>query len=222
MPKEFWIVLSNFVVSRLPGHYSDVIMSAIVSQIIGVSNVCSTLCWGTNQRKHQSSGPLAFVRGIHWWQMDSSQKGQWRGKCFHLMTPSRDDRTSVRQYHIFGTIRQCLPPATRPWYVTVFAMVCVVLSMICLDICRYDPPDSAPITALLTQYLVYVFPLTPWILQWTYKRLWRQLDDCKDTQVKIVFKASIHTPKLSRNLENYVDNFAITLKFTRCVPRQHY
>ena len=45
-------------------HCSDVIMSAIASQITGVSNVCSNDCAGADQRKHQSSTSLAFVRGI--------------------------------------------------------------------------------------------------------------------------------------------------------------
>ena len=46
-------------------HYSDVIMSAKMSRINGVLIVCSTICSGTDQRKHQSSRSLAFVRGIH-------------------------------------------------------------------------------------------------------------------------------------------------------------
>ena len=53
-------------------HYSDVIMSAIVSQITSVSIVCSTVC--ETQRKHQSSAQLAFVMGIHRWPVDSPDK----------------------------------------------------------------------------------------------------------------------------------------------------
>ena len=56
-------------------HYSDVIMSAIASQTTGVSIVDSTVCLGVDQRKHQSSASLAFVRGIHQWPLDSPQKG---------------------------------------------------------------------------------------------------------------------------------------------------
>ena len=44
-------------------HYSDVIVSAMVYQIAGVSIVCSTVCSGTYQRNHQSSATLAFRRG---------------------------------------------------------------------------------------------------------------------------------------------------------------
>ena len=48
-------------------HYSNVIMSTITSQITGVSIVYPTVCSGADQRKHQSSTSLAFVRGIHRW-----------------------------------------------------------------------------------------------------------------------------------------------------------
>ena len=69
-------------------HYSDVTMSAMVSRITGISTVCSTFCSGKHQRKHQSSVSLAFVRGIHRWSVVPLTKGQWRGKCSHLMTTS--------------------------------------------------------------------------------------------------------------------------------------
>ena len=49
-------------------------MSAIASQITGVSSVCSNVCSGADQRKHQSSASLAFVKGIHRWPVDSPRK----------------------------------------------------------------------------------------------------------------------------------------------------
>ena len=56
-------------IPRLPGsldhysapHYSDVIMSAMASQITGVLIVYSTVCSGVDQRKHQSSASLSTV-----------------------------------------------------------------------------------------------------------------------------------------------------------------
>ena len=48
-------------------HYSDVIMSTMASQITGVSILCSAVCSGSAERKHQSSVSLAFVRWIHQW-----------------------------------------------------------------------------------------------------------------------------------------------------------
>ena len=50
-------------------HYSDVIMSAMASQITGVY---STVCSDADIRNHQSSGSLAFVMGIHRWPVNIS------------------------------------------------------------------------------------------------------------------------------------------------------
>ena len=36
-------------------HCSDVIMRSMAFQITSISTVCSTVCWGAHQRKHQSS-----------------------------------------------------------------------------------------------------------------------------------------------------------------------
>ena len=42
-------------------------MNAMASQIPGGSIIYSTISSGVDQRKHQSSTSLAFVRGIHQW-----------------------------------------------------------------------------------------------------------------------------------------------------------
>ena len=52
-------------------HYNDVIMSAMASQITSFTIVYSTVYSGADQRKHQSSASLAFVRGIHWSPVNS-------------------------------------------------------------------------------------------------------------------------------------------------------
>ena len=51
-------------------------------QITGVSIVCSTVFSVADQRKHQSSESLAFVRVIHRWPMDSPHKGPVTRKMF--------------------------------------------------------------------------------------------------------------------------------------------
>ena len=56
-------------------HYNDVIMSAMASQNISLTRVCSTVYSDADQRKHQSSMPLAFVGGIHRWPVNSPHKG---------------------------------------------------------------------------------------------------------------------------------------------------
>ena len=45
--------------------YSDVIMGLMASQITSLTIVYLTVHSGGDQRKHQNSASLAFVRGIH-------------------------------------------------------------------------------------------------------------------------------------------------------------
>ena len=63
-------------------HYSADIISAMASQITGVPIACSTVCSGEDKRKCQSSASVTFVRGIHWWPVDSPHKGPVRRKMF--------------------------------------------------------------------------------------------------------------------------------------------
>ena len=73
---------TNSLISHIRWHYSDVIMGAMAPQITGVSIVYSTIRSGADQRKHQSSTPLAFVKGIHRWPVNSPHKGPVRRKMF--------------------------------------------------------------------------------------------------------------------------------------------
>ena len=50
-------------------------MRAMASQITSLTIVYSTVYSGANQRKHQSSASLAFVRGIHRWPVNFPHKG---------------------------------------------------------------------------------------------------------------------------------------------------
>ena len=63
-------------------HYSDIIIGAMASQITGMLTVYLIICSGAYQRKHQSSVSLAFVRGIHWWPVNSSHKGPVTRRMF--------------------------------------------------------------------------------------------------------------------------------------------
>ena len=80
-------------------HYDDVIMTTIASQITSLTVVCSIVYSGVDQRKHQSSASLAFVRGIHRDRWIPRKKGQLRGKCFHLMTSSCSNATSAPDHN---------------------------------------------------------------------------------------------------------------------------
>ena len=57
-------------------------MSTATSQITSLAIVCSTVYSGENQRKHQSSASLAFVRGIHRWPVNSPHKWPVTRKMF--------------------------------------------------------------------------------------------------------------------------------------------
>ena len=51
--------------------FIDVIMCAMAPQMTGASIVYTIVGSGADQRKHQSSTPLAFVNGIHRWLVNS-------------------------------------------------------------------------------------------------------------------------------------------------------
>ena len=91
------------------GHHNYVIMSAMVSQITGVFIVCSTVCSGTDQRKHQSSTSLAFVREIPWWQVDSPRKGPVTWKIF----PFDDIIMAKVSQHIYAELYFICPKYLR-------------------------------------------------------------------------------------------------------------
>ena len=54
----------------------------MASQITSLTIVYSAIGSGADQRKHQSSASLAFVRGIHWWTVNSPHKGLVTRKMF--------------------------------------------------------------------------------------------------------------------------------------------
>ena len=74
-------------------HYSDVIMSTMVSQITSITSVYSISYSGADQRNIKSSTSLAFVGGIHQWPVNSPQKGPVTRKMFPF-----DDVIMVRHF----------------------------------------------------------------------------------------------------------------------------
>ena len=63
-------------------HYNDAIMSTMASQITSLTIVYWNVYSGADQRKHQSSASLAFVRGIHRGPVNSPHKGPVTRKMF--------------------------------------------------------------------------------------------------------------------------------------------
>ena len=65
-----------------PKHYNDVIMGTIAYLITSFTIVYSTAYSDADQRKHQSSASLAFVRGIHRGPLNSPHKWPVTQKMF--------------------------------------------------------------------------------------------------------------------------------------------
>ena len=97
----------SWCIVRNSFHYNDVIMSAIVSETIGVSIVYSAVCSGADRRKHQSSASLAFVRTYNrhnlWGEFNDD-------RCYHLMTLSCKWRTIQNQPFIITPSADALAP----------------------------------------------------------------------------------------------------------------
>ena len=75
-------------------HYNDVIMCTIASQISSLIIVYSIVYSDADQRKHQSSASLPFVRGIHRGPVNSSHKWPVTQKMFPF-----DDAIMFREKH---------------------------------------------------------------------------------------------------------------------------
>ena len=80
-------------------------MSMMASQITSLTIVYSTVYSGADQRKHQSSASLAFVREIHRWLVNSPHKGPVTQKLFPF-----DDVIIkfVQQSHYIRTCMSCM------------------------------------------------------------------------------------------------------------------
>ena len=95
-------------------HYSDAIMSAIAPQITNPTIVYWTVYSGSDQRKHQSSASLAFVRGIHRWPVNSPNKWPVTRKMF----PFDDVIMVMLHVYIYGTICRPVTYGIRiRWYI---------------------------------------------------------------------------------------------------------
>ena len=91
-PKPFHVSSSLHITPNFCScfhHYSDVIMSATASQITNISTVCSAVCSGAHQNKHQSFALLALCEGnLPVTGRFPSQRASNAEKSFHLMTSS--------------------------------------------------------------------------------------------------------------------------------------
>ena len=92
-------ILSVLLIFCYTRHFECVYLIMMTSSNGYIFRVTGPLC-RADQRQHQSSASLAFVRGIHRWPMDSPHKGPVTGKMFPF-----DDVIMVKQiflYFAFG------------------------------------------------------------------------------------------------------------------------
>ena len=91
--------------NRVKWQYDDVIMGAIASEITSLTIVYSTVYSGADQRKHQSSASLAFVRGIHRGPVNSPHKWPVTRKMFPFDDVIMTCMNLVNQYLSHNQIR---------------------------------------------------------------------------------------------------------------------
>ena len=116
-------------------HYNDVILSAMASQITSDPVVCSIVGSGADQRKHEGSASLAFMRGIHRWPVNSPHKRPVTWKVFPF------DDVFMDHLGVYGSLGLTeLKPTTRKFH-KVFCpqythfMTILICSLSSLSIC---------------------------------------------------------------------------------------
>ena len=117
--------------------YNDVIMSAMASEIPSLTIFTQPFYSGTDERRHQSSASLAFVRGIHHWPVNSPHKGPvtWkifpsddvikatRNQCILLATPLHWIYNDIISISHKCNNNDSQPKITCPRYATSFGAV---------------------------------------------------------------------------------------------------
>ena len=91
-----------FIENLMWAHYDDVIIGAIASQITSLTIVYSTVYSNADQRKHQSSASVAFVRGIHRSPVNSPHK--WASECCIFLRSILQRVIFITKLHLYVTL----------------------------------------------------------------------------------------------------------------------
>ena len=75
-------ISSEWTKDELKARWNDVTMGAMASHVNSVYIVCSAVGSDADQRKHQSSVSLPYVRGIYRWPVNSPHKRPVMRKMF--------------------------------------------------------------------------------------------------------------------------------------------
>ena len=99
-------------------HYSDVIMSAMTSQITSFLVGCSTICSGAGQKKKKLH-VTGFVREFHLWLVDFPHKGTVTRKMFPfddvILIFQRPHGALSRDPYLRKTKRPIYPTWSMAW-----------------------------------------------------------------------------------------------------------
>ena len=123
-------------------------MGVIASHITSLTIVYSTVYSGADQRKHQSSASLAFVRGIHRSPVNSPRKGPVTRKSFHLMTSSWF-HWPIYKYHRWR--KETKKYWSLPWWLTIKDILPSLFDISFLEL--HEWRDLLELTWLLTYWM---------------------------------------------------------------------
>ena len=97
--------LCGFLCVSVISHYSDVTMTVVASLITSASIVYSAVCSGIDQRKHQSSSSLAFVREFRTGEFPAQKTSNaenvsilWRHHGIALLTTLRHSKNGLPNF----------------------------------------------------------------------------------------------------------------------------
>ena len=143
-------------------------MTVMAYQITSLTIVYSTIYSGANQRKNQSSAPLAFVRGIHRWPVNSPQKGPVTRKMF-----SFEDVVMLLHYQL-----NCMrwESNTQQWSLAP-SFVIVVEYQKCVHICMGCAWYPHAAMHMITVHFTHTFPNSIWVrviieAKWILMKCW--------------------------------------------------
>ena len=94
---------AGYIYCLVNKHYIDVIMGTMASQITSLTIAYSTVYSDADQRKHHSSGSLAFVWGIHLGPVNSLHKWpvMWKMFPFDDVIMGQEEHTKHSLYNCF-------------------------------------------------------------------------------------------------------------------------
>ena len=145
-------------------HHGDIMMSAMASQITSLTIAYLTVYSDANQRKHQSSASLAFVRGIHRWPVNFPHKGPVTRKMFPFDDVIMETLSAVLAFCADNAKLWCflcnwLERAV--WYWTFFTIKYNTPPWYAVTFCQTsEPPRSVPI--YITRWPSVNKPLQMW------------------------------------------------------------